>query len=198
MKDLFQGVKKFQKEEFLKKQRLFKELKNGQSPHSFFIGCSDSRIVPDLFTSSDPGELFVVRNIANIIPPYSQIEGTYKCTASALEYAVLYLEVENIVVCGHSDCGGLKALLYPKEKLEKLPNVVHWLDIVKDKLDLSKTREEIEKANILLQIKNILTYPFVVEKIKEGKLHIYGWYYIFETGEVYNYNFESGEFELVN
>ena len=197
MKEIFKNVKKFSKEEFVKKQEIFKKLEKGQSPHTFFIGCSDSRIVPNLFTSSDPGELFVVRNIANIVPPFDENNATYKCTASALEYAVLYLEVENIIVCGHSDCGGLKALRYPREELQKLPNVIKWLSLVKNKLDLNKSKEEIEKENIILQIKNLLTYPFVKEKVKEGKLNIYGWYYIFEEGKVYNYNYQTMEFELI-
>ncbi|WP_457560472.1 carbonic anhydrase [Caminibacter sp.] len=205
MEKLFKGVLKFKKEDFEAHKNFFKDLKKGQSPHTFFVGCSDSRIVPNLITKTMPGELFVVRNIANVIPPFSQSDGTYKCTASALEYAVLYLNVKNIVICGHSNCGGLKALFYDSKKLEKLPNVSKWLEGIKELKEAVKDIEdealrewEIEQLNVLKQLDNLLTYPFVSEKFEKGELNIFGWYYIIETGEVYNYNFESGEFELIS
>ena len=202
---LFKGVLNFKKEDFEAHRELFKELKEGQKPHTFYIGCSDSRIVPNLITKTMPGEVFVVRNIANIVPPYDINDGTLKCTASALEYAVKYLEVENILVCGHSNCGGLKALFYPPEKLEALPNVKKWLEIIDDVKKIvenihdPKLREwEIEQLNVIKQLDNLMTYPFVKEKVEEGKLNLIGWYYIIETGEVYNYNSEKNEFELIN
>ena len=120
---LIDGLVKFRKEDFEKEKEFFIGLKDGQKPHTFYIGCSDSRVVPNLITKTVPGEIFVVRNIANIVPPFNKNDGTLKCTAAILEYAVKYLEVENIVVCGHSNCEGLKALFYPEEKLKTLPFV---------------------------------------------------------------------------
>jgi len=202
---LFKGVLNFQKEDFEAHKDLFEELKEGQKPHTFYIGCSDSRIVPNLITQTMPGEIFVVRNIANIVPPFEINDGTYKCTASVLEYAVKYLEVENILVCGHSNCGGLKALFYPPEKLENLPMVKKWLEIIDDvkeavvDIEDPKLREwEVEQMNVVKQLDNLMTYPFVKEKVKEGKLNLIGWYYIIETGEVYNYNKNRNEFELIS
>jgi carbonic anhydrase len=201
---LFKGLIHFKKEDFEKNKEFFQGLKEGQKPHTFYIGCSDSRIVPNLITRTLPGELFVVRNIANIVPPYDKNDGTYKCTASILEYAVKYLEVENILVCGHSNCGGLKALFYPEEKLNKLPFVKQWLSLIDDVKDAVKDIEdeklrewEVEQLNIVKQLDNLLTYPFVKERVESGKLKLLGWYYIIETAEVYNYNFEKEEFELI-
>jgi len=201
---LIEGIVKFKKEDFEKNKEFFQGLKEGQKPHTFYIGCSDSRVVPNLITKTLPGELFVVRNIANIVPPFEINDGTLKCTASILEYAVKYLEVKNIVVCGHSNCGGLKALFYPQEKLDKLPFVKNWLKLIEDlkekvkDIEDEKLREwEIEQLNIVRQIENLLTYPFVKERFESGKINIYGWYYIIESGEVYNYNYEKKEFELI-
>jgi len=201
---LFKGVLNFQKEDFESHKALFESLKDSQQPHTFYIGCSDSRIVPNLITKTMPGEVFVVRNIANIIPPFEINDGTYKCTASILEYAVNYLEVENILVCGHSNCGGLKALFYPPEKLNRLPLVKKWLEIIDDVkkavewIEDEKLREwEAEQMNVVKQLDNLMTYPFVQEKVKAGKLNLIGWYYIIETGEVYNYNKEKNVFELI-
>ena len=202
---LIDGVIKFRKEDFERDKEFFLGLKDGQKPHTFYVGCSDSRVVPNLITKTLPGELFVVRNIANVIPPADKNEGTLKCTAAILEYAVKYLEVENILVCGHSNCGGLKALFYPEEKLNKLPFVKNWLNLIWDLRDRVKDIKderlkewEVEQLNVVKQLQNLLTYDFVREKVEEGKLKLYGWYYIIESGEVYNYNFDTKEFELIN
>ena len=201
---IIEGIVKFKKEDFEREKEFFQGLKEGQKPHTFYVGCSDSRVVPNLITKTLPGELFVVRNIANVIPPSNKNEGTLKCTASILEYAVKYLEVKNIVICGHSNCGGLKALFYPKEKLEKLPFVKNWLELIEDLKEEVDTEDEklreweIEQLNVVRQIENLLTYDFVKERFENGKLNIYGWYYIIESGEVFNYNFETKEFELIN
>ena len=201
---IIEGIVKFKTEDFEKNKEFFQGLKEGQKPHTFYIGCSDSRVVPNLITKTLPGELFVVRNIANVVPPFDKNDGTLKCTASILEYAVKYLEVKNIVVCGHSNCGGLKALFYPKEKLDKLPMVKNWLKLIEDLKEKvkdikdEKLREwEIEQLNVVKQLENLLTYPFVEEKFEKGEINIYGWYYIIETGDVYNYNYETKEFELI-
>jgi len=205
MEKLFKGAVNFKKEDFESHKDLFKQLKNTQKPHTLYIGCSDSRIVPNLITKTLPGEIFVLRNIANIVPPFNINDGTFKCSASALEYAVKFLEVENILVCGHSNCGGLKALFYPPEKLKDLPLVKKWLEIISDIKEELKDIEnealrewEAEQINVVKQLKNLLTYDFIKKRVENKKLKLIGWYYIIETGEVYNYNFEKKEFELIS
>ncbi|PLX97176.1 MAG: carbonic anhydrase [Desulfuromonas sp.] len=203
---LFRGITTFQQEEFETHRELFKSLGRQQKPHTLFIGCSDSRVVPSMITQTPPGELFIVRNVANIIPPYRETE-EYVATTSAVEYAILALEVSSIVVCGHSNCGGCAALNLPPEKLEHLPHVRKWLDVSKevpgrvDRLLVDNTPEErewlTEQINVLVQMKNLLTYPYIRERYDAGTLDIYGWYYIIETGEIYNFNDEKSVFEKI-
>ncbi len=204
--NLLKGALKFKKEDFESHRELFKEIGRMQKPHTLFIGCSDSRVVPSLITKTLPGELFVVRNIANIVPPYRESRD-YFATSSAIEYAVMVLGVENILVCGHSNCGGCNALYYPEEKLQKTPLVAKWLEIVKEvkeeviSMGFSEdpaAREWLtEQLNVVKQLNNLLTYPFVKKRVEEGKLNLIGWHYIIETGEVFNFNRENGTFELI-
>jgi carbonic anhydrase len=207
MEKLFKGVLEFQKEEFESHRKLFQALGRTQKPHTLFIGCADSRVVPNLITRTHPGELFTVRNIANIVPPYRVTE-EYVATTSSIEYAVQVLNVDSIVVCGHSNCGGCSALNMPSESLDHIPHVRKWLDVSRevkgrvDRLVTSDSPEErewlTEQVNILVQMKNLLTYPYVREKYEGGEINIYGWYYIIETGEIYNFNDEKAAFELVS
>lgn len=206
MDRLFRGIMEFRREEFERHRELFLELGRQQKPHTLFIGCSDSRVVPNLITGSAPGELFIVRNVANIVPPYRSTE-EYVATTSAVEYAVLALGVDTIVVCGHSNCGGCAALNKPEEELAHLPHVRKWLEVsheVKgrvDRLMTGDTPEErewlTEQVNVLVQMKNLLTYPYVREKYERGALKILGWHYLIETGEIYNFNDETQLFELI-
>ncbi len=203
MDKLFKGYMKFREEEFEKHRELFKELGRQQKPHTLFIGCSDSRVVPSLITKTDPGELFIVRNVANIVPPYRRTE-EYVATTSAIEYAVQVLEVDTIVVCGHSNCGGCAAINKDPGELEHLPHVRKWLEVSRevkgrvDRLVTDDSPEErewlTERVNILVQMKNLLT----AEKYRDGKLQICGWHYIIETGEIYNFNDEAQHFELLS
>ncbi len=200
---LFEGAIKFKEENFLAYKDLFENLKEGQNPHTLFIGCSDSRVVPNLITNTLPGELFVVRNIANIVPPYRKAE-EYLATTSAIEYALEELKVENIIICGHSHCGGCTALY--EENFEKMPNVQNWLKLIEPvkKQVLALNPKNIamrayltEQINIEKQIMNLFTYPNVKEKYLARSLHIYGWHYIIESGEVYSYDFKKHEFNLL-
>ncbi len=203
---LIEGVVRFRNEDFLEHQKLFSELGENQDPHTLFIGCSDSRLVPNLITSSLPGELFVVRNIANFVPPY-RVSAEFAATTSAIEYAVEILNVENIVVCGHSNCGGCSALYLPEEKLNKIPNVKKWLELADPikKQVLEELKDEDEKIrnwhtellNVVEQLKHLLTYPFIKDRYENGTIKLYGWYYVIETGDVYDYNFETKEFKLI-
>ncbi len=206
MDKLFKGILDFQAEDFEAHRDLFSQLGRGQNPHTLFICCSDSRVVPTLITNTNPGELFIVRNIANIVPPYN-LKSQFVGTASLIEYAVMVLDVDTIVVCGHSNCGGCFALNQPPEDLEHMPNLRMWLDIISEvpervnRLmtgDSLAQREWItEEVNILVQMKNLLSYPFLKERVDAGNLNILGWYYIIETGEVFNFNDETGHFDLV-
>ena len=206
MDKLFRGIMEFRKQTFEDHRELFEELGRKQKPHTLFIGCSDSRVVPNLITKTHPGELFVIRNIANIVPPYRETE-EFVATTSAIEYAVLALDVDTIVVCGHSNCGGCAALNAPPEQLERLPHVRKWLQVsaeVKGRVDrllTSDSPEErewlTEKVNILVQMKNLLSYPYVRSRYDEGRLQILGWHYIIETGEIYNFCDEKAVFELI-
>jgi carbonic anhydrase len=205
MKRLLDGVIKFKDDFFEEHKEIFEDLSSSQNPHTLYIGCSDSRVVPDIIANTLPGELFVVRNIANMVPPYNEDNYSFRCTASIIEYAIKVLEVENIVVCGHSNCGGCKALFYPEEKLNQIPLVKEWLKLaqeIKDRvvaknLSFSEREFQIEQLNIVKQLENLLTYPFIEEKVEKGEVKLYGWYYVIHTGDVFNYNFEKKEFELI-
>jgi carbonic anhydrase len=210
MEKLFQGLVQFKKEDFQKHRELFCSLGRLQKPHTLFIGCSDSRVVPNLITRCHPGELFVIRNVANIVPPYRATE-EYVATTSAIEYAVQALKVDSIVVCGHSNCGGCAALHAPPRSMDHLPHVRKWLEVsgevparVARRLkeagaeDSPEAREWLtEQINITVQMRNLLTYPYIRDRFSKGELKIYGWHYIIETGEIFNYNNETSVFELV-
>jgi len=206
MEKLFKGIATFRHRDFDEHRELFQSLGRQQKPHTLFIGCADSRVVPDLITRTMPVELFTVRNIANIVPPFRRTE-EYAGTTSAVEYAVQVLEVENIVVCGHSNCGGCAAMSRAPEELDHIPNVRRWLDISKEVRSrverqlVEGTPEErewlTEQINILVQMRNLLSYPYVRERYNSGTLNTYGWYYIIETGEIFNFNDQTETFELV-
>jgi carbonic anhydrase len=207
MQKLLEGIVKFKKKDFEDHKELFKELKGGQKPHTLFITCSDSRIDPNRITRTLPGEMFIIRNIANLVPPYRET-AEYVSTTSAIEYAVLSLGVENIIVCGHSNCGGCAACLKPYASLNHIPHTRRWLELanpVKERVlkEIGDDNPEamewmMEQANVIEQVKHLTTYPYIREKIIAGQLQISGWYYIIETGEVFIYDKEIDEFVLAN
>jgi len=206
MDKLFKGVLEFQQEDFEVQRELFSKLGRRQKPHTLFIGCSASRIVPTLITKTDPGELFLVRNIANIVPPFES-SAQDRSTAAAIEYAVQALDVDTIVVCGHSNCGGCAALNTDPKDLEHLPFSRQWLELSQEvpnrverllRSDSPAEREWLtEQINILVQMRNLLTYPYIKEKVAAETLSILGWYYIIETGDVLNFNDNTGHFVRV-
>jgi len=208
MHKLISGAINFQEDEFLKHKEIFEQLKDSQNPHTLFIGCSDSMVAPTMITNSKPGELFIIRNIANVVPQYRN-SNEILATTSAIEYAVQVLNVETIVVCGHSNCGGCKASR-ELEKLKDLPHVQKWVSELKPVEEFVKNlmadqnltdaaHEEwyFEQANVVYQMKNLLTYPYIADKYRKGFLQILGWYYIIETGEIYNYNPLNNRFEKI-
>ncbi len=205
MQSLFDGVKEFNSGDFIEHQELFEKIGRNQEPHTLFIGCSDSRVVPNLITKTLPGELFVIRNIANIVPVYRKSE-EFLATTSAIEYAVKVLNISTILVCGHSNCGGCNALFMDEESAKQIPHTRKWLELAKNvrekmiKLRIADpaVREWMtEQLNIVEQMNHLLTYPYIAEKYENGELDILGWYYIIETGEVFNYDKKDKKFSKI-
>ena len=206
MEKLYKGIHKFKESYFKKEENFFKRLSKGQTPEVLFITCADSRIDPNLVTQSKPGELFIVRNVGNIIPPYDAIKDK-NSVAAAIEFAILDLKVTDIIVCGHSNCGAMQALYKDKREFNSMPHLKDWLKIASPVIDVvnnfysglsTKSRLRItEEENILFQINNIQTYPFVDQLLKEGTLHLHGWYYDIRRGNIYAYNPVTNMFEKV-
>lgn len=190
MKNLLPGLRKFSERVFPDHQEHFESLAQGQKPHTLMITCSDSRIDPNLVTQTKPGELFVVRNAGNIIPPYGASRGGEE---AAIEFAVEGLGVRNIVICGHSQCGAMAALT-GSVNLDGLPCVKSWLDhaqgtkrrieSIPGKLDLNHVVEE----NVLAQADNLRTHPSVSGALRSGRVQVFGWVYSFETGAIAVYD----------
>jgi carbonic anhydrase len=200
MDELIEGVQEFQTKVFQEQQELFERLKSGQDPDALFITCSDSRVNPNLITRTEPGELFILRNAGNIIPPYGAANGGEGAT---VEYAVLALGIRDIIVCGHSHCGAMNGLLHP-EALTEMPTVVRWLRhaestrlIMRDKYpDLSEEEllTQAARENVLIQIESLQTHPVVASRLAQGQLKLHGWMYHFETGQVFAYDSSARRF----
>lgn len=198
MKKLIKGLHKFKANYFSTHLELFEQLAHGQKPRVLFITCSDSRIDPNLITQTEVGELFVIRNAGNIIPPFGAANGG---EGAAVEYAIHALGIEQIVVCGHSHCGAMKGLLQLGKLQEEMPLVYDWLKhaeatrrLVKENYSNHEGEELLEVTiaeNVLTQIDNLRTYPVVHSKLYQGKLKIYGWIYHLESGEILAYDPES-------
>lgn len=198
-----QGNKLFRSYFKKNKDSLLDLVKNGQSPKALFIGCSDSRVIPDLMLQTNPGDLFVLRNVGNFVPPYKP-DTDFHATASGIEYAVSVLGVEEIIICGHTHCGAC-ASLYETIDDDSLIHTKKWLELGESakksavlSLGHDAPREELlrltEKLSITKQIENILTYPNVKKRFEDGNIHIHGWYYDIETGDIDYYNPETYEF----
>lgn len=200
MQKLIQGIHAFQQQDFRPLQGLFEQLAKGQNPETLFITCSDSRIDPNLLTRSKPGELFILRNAGNIVPPHGAAGGG---EAATIEFAVAGLGVKDIIICGHSHCGAMHGLLFPEAAAE-LPAVTAWLGhaaatrrIVRNNYghlcgpaQLTATIEE----NVLVQLENLRTLPAVASRLAKGDLHLHGWVYKIESGEVFAYDPAGGQF----
>lgn len=203
MQKLIQGIHKFQSEHFASQRELFERLAAGQNPETLFITCSDSRINPNLITQTEPGDLFILRNAGNIIPPHGASQGGEGAT---IEFAVAGLGVKDIVICGHSHCGALKGLLKP-ETLKDLPATAKWLEhtestrrIMRDKYADRTGAAQLTTAieeNVLVQLKNLRTHPSVASKLACGKIKLHAWVYKFETGQVFAYDPKSEQFNPV-
>ncbi len=199
MERIIDGVLRFQREVHPNKEALFHQLALAQSPSAMFIGCADSRIVPEMLTDQGPGELFVVRNAGNIVPPSSTEPGG---VTASIEYAIAVLGIPDIVVCGHSGCGAMTALLRGPEKLEGLPAVARWLHyadaarehVATNHAGLSDEArlDSLIHENVLTQLDNLLTHTVVAEAISKKQLRLHGWVFDIATGRVDTYNAGTG------
>ncbi|MBX9770695.1 MAG: carbonic anhydrase [Candidatus Obscuribacterales bacterium] len=200
MLKLITGLHHFQSEIFLSHKELFERLAHGQNPDALFITCADSRINPNLITQSNPGDLFILRNAGNIIPPYGAANGGEGAT---IEFAVTGLGVKDIIVCGHSLCGAMKGLLHPEE-LRDMPTVAAWLShaeatrrTVKENYSNLNDEQLLNVAtqeNVLVQLENLRTHPAVSARLSCGQLNLHAWTYKIETGEVFSYQPDEGQF----
>ncbi|HET7798149.1 carbonic anhydrase [Nevskia sp.] len=203
MEKLIEGFAQFRKVTYPTKERLFKKLASGQAPHTLIITCADSRVVPEYFTSSDPGEIFVVRNVGNIVPPYAQFVGG---VSAAIEYAVVVLGVKDIVVCGHSDCGAMKATLKPGST-EGMPAVTSWLQhaqiarhVFEENYDEGDERSKLlalTEENVIAQLDHLRTHPSVAARLASNRLRIHGWVFDIESADIHVYDAENRCFRTI-
>jgi carbonic anhydrase len=215
--ELLERLRRFHDHTFPGIQDQFQDLvEQGQHPHILFIGCSDSRLVPYLLTGTGPGDLFIVRNVAAFVPPHDGMlrvrsetpnpDGSYlgeahrwtgyHGTAAAIEFAVLNLKVSHIVVCGHSHCGGIRALYegVPPDAI----NLAAWLDLGREAvLPVQVSPEALrrtEQRAVILQLERLMGYPMVRNRVEQGQLALHGWHYVIEEGEVHVFDVRTGQF----
>lgn len=198
---LLTGHRRF-KERFEDDREMFVRLaEEGQQPQVLWIGCSDSRVIPEQITGAEPGQLFVMRNIANAVPPF----GTGDTAVGAvIEYAILRLHVPHVVICGHTQCGGIKALEGHID-MAREPHIARWVELARPartQVEASGIPEEARyletiKANVLLQLENLCTYDCVRQAIQAAQLTLHGWLYDLHSGDLLAYDDKSGEWSAV-
>jgi len=203
MEKLISGIVQFQSSSYEQRKKLFAELANGQSPEVLFITCSDSRIDPNLVTQTEPGDLFIIRNAGNIVPPHARTAGG---VTASIEFAVAALGVEHIVVCGHSDCGAMKGALNPAA-LTDLPHVHDWLDHARGAVEAVRAKHgtsspetlgRVTEENVKLQLHHLRTHPAVLARLATGTLELHGWVYDIRHGTIDAYDEVSDTFVPVN
>jgi len=200
---LLKGFQTFKENYYESAHSVFHSLKEGQSPKSMIIGCSDSRVDPAILTGSAPGDIFVMRNVANLVPLYEESSGRHGVSA-ALEFAVCYLKVEHVIVLGHSGCGGINALMTGAYGPAGKGFISNWMSIAapaRDKVlaelpgeDEQNQQRAAEKAAIGISLENLRTFPFINTGIRQGRLSLHGWYFDLQTGDLYIHNSETGLF----
>lgn len=208
MKRLLKGIAHFHKYTRPQVRETFAKLALGQKPDCLFIACSDSRVVPNLFASSDPGDLFVIRNPGNIVAP-SDVDGKSQADeseAGAIEFALMHLGVPDIVVCGHSECGAMRALC-GEVHLGDAVHLESWLRHAEAALqarpeahlDSHQARHNlVGQLNVLTQLDNLRSYPFVAEREKQGKLRLHAWWFDIANAEVHVFDAKDGRFHVIN
>ncbi|QRN99400.1 carbonic anhydrase [Archangium violaceum] len=204
MKKLIQGLLDFQRHGLPAYRATFARLAHGQSPDCLFIACSDSRVVPNLFVSTHPGDLFVMRNVGNMVPPSDSagLSLSDRSEAAALEFSLLNLPVEDVVVCGHSGCGAMKAVLAGYND-QKTPNLSSWLDIGRPALAaMANTKvgeglppaDRLSQLNVLQQLEHLRSYPLVRERLEAGTLRLHGWWFDIGHARVHVYRADLERF----
>lgn len=206
MKKLIQGIVDFRKNLSEESRSLFAKLALGQKPDTLFIACSDSRVVPNLFASTNPGDLFVLRNIGNLVPPASS--SNHDNSASAvLEFSVLSLNVSDIIVCGHSECGAMQTLAQGVD-IPCCPHVASWLKFGEE--SVKKVRKgfminpslaehnQISQVNVLQQMEHIKSYAFIRDRIEKKQLRVHGWWFDIAQADVYCYEQDLNQFVLID
>lgn len=191
------GFKRFQDNYFGRDRDLYESLKHGQFPRALVVACCDSRVDPAILTGSEPGEIFVVRNVANLVPP-REYGGGYHGVSAALEFAVCHLGIEHIIVLGHSQCGGIRALMRGSGNCENAEYVSKWVQIAapaRDKVLRELPRQDFEvqlraceQGAILQSLENLLSFPWVAQRVSSGDLTAHGWYFDLEHGELLGYD----------
>lgn len=209
MEKLIKGIIEFRRNVQKEYREAFGKLAVGQSPDTLFIACSDSRVVPNTFASTNPGDLFVLRNVGNLVPPcglHGHSESD-ESEAAAIEFSINSLNIKDIIVCGHSECGAMRALIDERSKV-KAPNLKSWLrhgDQALFKLKSGRTLDtslslhnQLSQMNVLEQMENITTYPDVQTRLAEGSLKIHGWWFDIAHADVYAYDKEANKFLLID
>jgi carbonic anhydrase len=209
MKKLIRGIVDFRKNVRPGYKEMFARLALGQRPDALLIACSDSRVVPNLFASSDPGDLFVIRNVGNLIPPHNDSGGPARDNSegAAIEFALQALPISDIIVCGHSECGAMDALARGRERIES-PNLKGWLrhgEASLRRLDSGSVvgarlprHNRLSQLNVLQQLEHLETYPAVRERARAGRLRLHGWWFDIREADVYEYGSEEGAFRLID
>ncbi len=208
MKKLINGIVNFRSNNINNYRSKFAQLALNQKPDAMMIACCDSRVVPNVFASSDPGDLFVVRNVGNLVPTYNQAN-LDRSTASAIEFSVLNLKVKDIIICGHSECGAMCELMTNNiNHTPSTPMLEKWLELadtsyVRFKNETGETKNHnnhnaLSQINVLEQLDNLRTYPWLQEKINNKQLRIHGWWFDLATADVYYYNHSQQKFILLD
>ena len=204
MKKLVQGIIDFREKVSLEYKEKFARLALGQSPDALFVTCSDSRVAPNLFASTDPGDLLVLRNLGNLIPPCCEVLGhSNGCESApaAIEFAVLNLNVSSIIICGHSECGAMQSIIQNFNNVNS-PHLLKWLQHGVPALSKLKTVTDsklsphniLSQLNVLEQIEHLKTYSIISERLSSGKLKLYGWWFDIANTEVLSFNSEKNKF----
>jgi carbonic anhydrase len=206
MKKLIQGIVDFRKSLTEESRALFAKLALGQKPDALFIVCSDSRVAPNFFASTNPGDLFVLRNVGNLIPPATS-ETHDNCALAAIEFALYSLNVSDIILCGHSECGAMHAL---NQGIDSLccPHLKSWLKYGEKSLERVKEgftinpslseQNQISQVNVLQQLEHIASYPFVQERLAKKKLRLHGWWFDIAKADVYCYEATQNQYVLID
>jgi carbonic anhydrase len=198
------GHEQFRSVKFKQNEDRFKKLvSQGQNPKALFIGCSDSRVMPNMITGTGAGDLFIIRNIGNFVPPFKP-DSDFHATASAIEYAVSELGINDIIVSGHSDCGAIKSLYKEHKPTDENIHTLKWLELGENSKNIalallpnapkSELLEYTEKLSVVFQLENLLTYPAVKKGVEEGRIFLHGWHYSIEDGSIEYYDDESSQF----